>query len=465
MGTSKKAPRSGIGRAACVTLAAVLLCACRVPQEPARTPFTNVVFIGVDTLRADRLGCYGHHRNTSPAIDGMAQQGVLFTNVMAHRALTLPSLASIMTSLHPVSHGVRGNAYRLSRIHQCLAEVLHEEGYATAAFLNNGVVRAQTWEGFDHIGEGWDDAVTTQAIEWLKQGRSQPVFLWLFLYAPHRPYAPPAAYVKRFDPDYDGKTYDEEPTDVALNRTQLSEEELSKILMVYDGEIAYADANVGRLLDAMRELGMDENTLVVLWSDHGEELYDHNCYFYHLGSIYGSALRIPLIFRLPGSVPKNHRVDTLVQEIDIAPTVLDILAIPAPKKWQGESLHPLFTNPARDRGPAFAEFKDTMLSVRTNRYRLIYNPSGEKVQWIQDELIEGRTGNPFFQYEKEELYDIVEDPKESRNIAAERPEVVQALKQRLGAWQHEYQWHFQQSSSDGIDEELREAAAALGYIE
>ena len=164
----------------------------------------NLVLISVDALRADHLSCYGYPRKTSPTIDALAGEGALFTNTMAQRGLTFPSLASIMTSLYPVKHGVRDNGMRLNGPKISLAQILKKKGYACAAFSGNPSVSKAKWEGFDCIKGGGDREVTTQAIEWLKSYHDKKLFLWIFYFAPHKPYDPPAPYKNLFDPSYKG---------------------------------------------------------------------------------------------------------------------------------------------------------------------------------------------------------------------------------------------------------------------
>lgn len=429
---------------------------------------TNVVMIGVDTLRADHLGCYGYDKGTSPTVDNIAEEGVLFENAMAPRGLTLPSLASVMTSLYPVSHGVRWNKHELSGEHASLAGVLKAKRYACGAFSANELTWKQKWAGFDTFGEVTDDELTPLAVDWLEEHRDGPFFLWLFYYAPHMPYIPPREHGARFDPEYDGTVTEDEQGEVlqniTLKQTELPREELDKILALYDGEVSYADSLIRPVLDTLRKLGLDDNTLVVFFADHGEELYDHHCYFYHIASIHGSVLHVPLIFKLPGVVPKGVRRKTLVELIDVAPTILDILGLEAPCAFQGRSLYPLFEGRALPARPAFAEYDTTMLSIRTDRHYYVYNPRGIQPPWINHEFLRGRTGVQHLDYKVDELYDVVADPKEASNIAAANPDVVRALQAKLTEWQRKYEWVLGEPSNAAVLAELAEKMNALNYL-
>jgi arylsulfatase A-like enzyme len=456
-------------RATGVTWIGLVLGIAAAAQAPPPAKPQNVVFIGVDTLRADHLGCYGYGKPTSPAIDGIARDGTVFAEAMAQRGLTMPSLASIMTSLYPVTHGVRGNAYRLAPEHTCLAEILKAHGFTCGAFLANELTWEQTWKGFDVIGKGTDDQITPRAIDWLTKNRDKPFFLWLFYYAPHKPYLPPVRFGQRFDPAYDGTLteaqQDRDLEDITLNRTKLSETDLDKVLALYDGEIAYTDDQIRQVIEALRALGLDDRSLIVVFADHGEELYDHDCYFYHITSIHGSVLHVPLVFRLPGTVPGNLRVPGVVELIDLAPTVLNLLGIPASPAFQGRSLRPLFTNPSADLGPAFSENKDQILTIRTTQYRFIHNPLKFKLLWIRDEYLRSRTGNRFIEYDTEELYDVTADPKESANIAKGHPDVVESLKRSLQEWRRKYRWKFAAAPKAVMDPEQEERLKAQGYLD
>ncbi len=279
----------------------------------------NLLLITLDTLRADHLGAYGYDGVETPNIDRLAAEGVRFERVTTTVPVTLPAHASIMTGLNPFEHGVRNNgSFVLGSDALTLAEALRGHGYSTAGFIGAVVLEAQFGmaQGFDHFnglaqyqartgdlsGERLGEDVVAQASEWIR-GRRGPFFAWAHLYDPHDPYAPPEPYAGR---------YADNP---------------------YDGEIAYVDEMVGRLLQTLADTGAAENTLVVVTADHGEGLGDHG-EGGHSFFIYDSTVRVPLIFWAPGAVPAGVVAPGGTSVVDIFPTVLSLLGVP-PSARQG----------------------------------------------------------------------------------------------------------------------------------
>ncbi len=299
----------------------LLLLACGAERDARR----NLLLISIDTLRADHLSAYGYERETSPAIDALAREGVLFENLIAQRGSTWPSLTSILTSMYPRSHGVRANGMHLDASKRILAQWLQERGYATGAFLTNMTTAPN--RGFDvkpEIPKGADRDLraTRTALRWIRRQRERPFFAWLHLMAPHHPYRPSGSLPEGFDTGYRGELDGSHETlhGIYARRDALTQAELAHIVSLYDADVAQADAHVKQLLDGLDRAGLAESTLVVLVSDHGEELYQHNHYFFHAYSIYESVLRIPLILRLPGVLPAGLRVSDVIETVDLAPT-------------------------------------------------------------------------------------------------------------------------------------------------
>jgi len=269
----------------------------------------NVILITIDTIRADYLGCNGSTKVQTPNLDLLCRDGVNFVRARSPVPLTLPSHASILTGLYPPSHGVRDNGlFKLSEEHTTLAEVLQRAGYTTAAFVGSFVLdhRFGLEQGFDvYDDRAWSDPSTMETPEaernakavlnavskWLNEEDTDgPFFLWIHFYDPHAPYVPPEPYRSRYRND------------------------------PYSGEIAYTDAQVRRLLDFLKKSGIDENTLVILSSDHGEELADHGG-FEHCCTLYEEITHIPLIMKLPG-------VFILLLTVRITTPVLSTVVIP-----------------------------------------------------------------------------------------------------------------------------------------
>ena len=420
----------------------------------------NVVLVTVDTLRADHLGAYRYARRTSPRIDDFARRGLLFRDAETVQSATWPALTSLHTSLHPSAHGVIWNGWKPRARFVTLADLLHSRGYETSAFLANmkgaehpGFSRLFLARGADQAGE--DRAATEAAIAQLERVRDRPFFLWLHLVSPHADYAPPAPYDAFAAPA--ASSIGGRVTDLVAARERgvmLTEADVAHVVGLYDGEIAYVDSQVGRLLDALRGHGLEERTLVVFTADHGEDLHEHNRYFFHSPSMYSSSLRIPLILALPGVLPHGE-TDQPASLVDVAPTVLGLLGLKAPSSFQGVNLLPGGAVPARPaRTAVFSETSGKIFSVSTPEWRLVYNP---------ERLVPEAPGGPY-PIGRTELFDRRRDPCEQGNVATLHPEVVQALVAEVEAWRrrdlHEGAAEAVQTIDPGTAEELR----ALGYI-
>ena len=390
-------------RRACALIALVVLgfAGCRSTgsqtESSSRLRRLNVVLVTIDTLRADRLGCYGSRSVETPNLDRLAQRGVLFENAVAQAPLTAPSHASMMTGLYPTRHKVRDTGgFTLPSNSTTLAAILQGEGWDTAAFVGAAVLKRrfglnQGFAVYDdemppaHAGPG-DSAerraadVVDRAGHWLETQSGKPFLLWVHVYDPHLPYDPPSPFREK---------YADRP---------------------YDGEVAYTDQQLGRLFDAVARKS-PQNTVVAVLSDHGESLSEHGEYA-HGVFLYDTTLRVPFLMTGPG-VPGAIRVKQQVRTIDLLPTLLDLLGGKAPEGIDGSSLVPAFTG--KD-GAAYA-YAETMFpklnmgwaelrAVRTNRWKYIRAP-------------------------KPELYDLWQDPAEINNLAAGHPGEVKELDAQL----------------------------------
>lgn len=417
--------------------AAVISSGCE-PGEPARPRELvsgaysgfNVVFLSVDTLRVDRLGLYGYGRDTSPNLDRVAQQSVVFDRAHVPRGLTWPSLASMFTGLYPQSTNVRRNGDLLADSTPTLMTILHERGYTTAAFLANACKAFE--RGLDQKVCGTDGKTAARAVDWIENSPEAPFFLWVHFEAPHETYKPQEAYDIFTDPGYGGKAAGSREflDNVILSQEALPEVDHAQVSALYDGEVLFADALMGRVLQALAQTGLLESSIVVLVSDHGEELADHNNYYYHACSTYESVLHVPLMIRFPDRELAGLRIPQIVENLDLTPTLLDLLGIDIELALQGRSLLPLL-----NRNPEGAEAFDHSLaeyyrpgvgwirSIRTDRWRYIYNP--EKI------VPTCRPEGSYFRVAREELYDHSNDPRELRNVADQFPEVVAELRKEL----------------------------------
>jgi arylsulfatase A-like enzyme/Flp pilus assembly protein TadD len=400
-----------------------------------RTGRYNVLLITVDTLRADHVGCYGDSRASTPFMDHLAAEGVLFERAETAVPITLPAHASILTGTYPAFHGVRNNGtYRLGPRAETLPEVLKQHGYRTGAVISGYplVTRYGLSQGFDtyddhlppeqerQIGfrERSAEEVSQAGIAWLEAGAGQRFFLWLHYFDPHAPYSPPSPYAERF------------------SRSP------------YDGEVAYVDAEMGRVLERLRQMGLAERTLVVLVSDHGEGLGDHG-EATHGVFLYESTLRVPMILSLPGPLPRGRRVATPVRTIDLMPTVLRLVDLPEPDELQGTSLLPLVSRRPPDL--LLKSVSETLLPR-------------ENYGW--SEMASLRIGDwKYILAPREELYDLRTDPGETNNLAEKR-------EGDLARMREETHRLLAEAAPTGasiayrqeLDETARERLRSLGYL-
>jgi arylsulfatase A-like enzyme/tetratricopeptide (TPR) repeat protein len=375
--------------------------ACKSSNTPSFRRPVNLVLVSIDTLRADRLACYGNSNIETPNLDRIAKRGVLFENAVTHTPLTAPSHASIFTGLYPTVHGVRDTGgFVLKASHPILAEILRQQGWDTAAFVASSVLKKQF--GFDRGFTVFDDEmpkpdarkiagdyaerraaeVVDRAVAWLASRSGNPFFLWVHVFDPHSPYDPPSPFRERY------------------------------VGRAYDGEVAYTDRELGRLFAAVEKKSAPENTLVVVLSDHGESLSEHGEYT-HGVFLYDSTLRIAFLMAGPG-VPKDLRVKQQARAIDVLPTVLDLMGSKSPPDAQGISLTPAFAGKQLPSSFAYLETLYPKINmrwaelrgIRTNRWKYIRAP-------------------------KAELYDLAQDPAETTNIIGRHPAEARQLEADL----------------------------------
>ncbi|MFO7950639.1 MAG: sulfatase [Candidatus Fermentibacteraceae bacterium] len=324
---------------AIIALWLLLLAGCGGTNPP------NIVLVIIDTLRADHLGCYGYSRDTSPAIDSLAATGIVFTNVQGQSPWTLPAVTSIFTGLSVREHGAgrRGNnVYAMSRDLQTLPLLLKRRDYGTAGIFNVFLLSEQFGFhlGFDSfscewLGDGRAGLAVDEAIEWLSGYEdSDPFFLCLHIFDPHDPYDPPPPYDEYFTPSGSrGITWWPALPDGGLDD---SEENLEHLVGLYDGEIAWTDAQLARLFGHLRSSGLKENTVVMIVADHGEEFLEHGGVG-HGYTMHREILHVPLILAGPG-IPADSADGSLRSQMDIVPTLLQIAAIEVPEHVRGHSL-------------------------------------------------------------------------------------------------------------------------------
>jgi arylsulfatase A-like enzyme len=309
----------------------------------------TVVLISIDTLRPERLGVYGGTPGTSPHIDELAKQSIVYEQVLANSPWTLPSHMTMLTGLDPVAHGVRRDGYRLSGHITTLAETLRDAGFRTGGFTGGGFVRSEYGfgQGFEVYresdGKGFED-VLPEALDWLRRSR-EPTFLFLHTFDVHAPYDecdPETLATFRARPVQDGRN-DHQLHRLSYlyqqNRMRVtSYARFGELLNDYDAGVHMADEGVGELIAALEETGRLENALILVTSDHGESFADHGVHIGHGIGLTDDELHVPLLVRLPHGQHGGKRIGTLADLVDVAPTVLGVLGVSAPPEMSGENL-------------------------------------------------------------------------------------------------------------------------------
>ena len=436
--------------------------------QPKRDP--NVLILVIDALRPDHLGCYGYTLDTSPAIDGLARRGVLFTDATSLSSYTRAAVPSIFASIHPGAHGVltQGkNVEILSDEYETLAETLKERGYVTAAFAPNpSLHRVFNFDqGFDLYDDDFQVAgpkaqdvetarkINERTLAWLRDHREKSFFAYLHYRDVHAPYGPPPPYDRMFDqPDKRQLTeaeYKSQPPDV---RRPHRYRDLGSYVEQYDGEIRYTDDHLARFLATLSKEGFLDDTVIFLTADHGESFLEHGSWTHGTG-LYEELTRVPLLLVLPKERAKGRRVAAPVQTTDIYPTILELLNVEIPPGLQGKSLLKPIQGQANPRRPVFSEALVSrrlrpwnfgqLVAVRSGGWKLIYN------RW-------SRSG---------ELYNLAQDPAETRNLADREPERVRDLLRLIAAQDRENakRSHRAQGTEE-LPENVVEGLRSLGYV-
>jgi len=400
--------------------------------------FSNIFLIVIDSLRFDHLGCYGYHRETSPAIDKIAGEGITFDRVMSQSSWTKPSVSSLLTSTYPEIHGVKSIEDRLSTQETFLPTILKKFGYVTGCIQTNPFLNAESGfnQDFDFYLELFENTpgickprineAINAVFDWVDQFTTNPFLLYLHVLDTHNPYAPPKEF----------------------NRFGNTERDL------FDGEVRFVDYYIGRIRSYIALKGLREKTIFIITSDHGEEFGEHG-HSYHAKHLYEEVLRVPLIISSPALIPSGLSIPTQVRSLDIVPTILDLLGIPPLAKHQGESLLPLLNLAPTPARPAIsqigeqncAEGKTELVALTTGDYKLIWNKKTDT----------------------QELYHLQTDPREENNIAYGEKEKTQELQSQLGSLLQntdEMPFHYKPTPKKvSFDEELLKRLRGLGYLE
>lgn len=526
---------SGVICHAVMTVVIVLLMHCsagagstkNTVPPPERHEYTNVIMISLDILRSDHLGAYGYQKGTSPQIDMLASQSVLFENAIAHSYLTPVAQMSVFTGQYPRIHGMVSFEVNKDDVSKrTLPEILKYYGYETAAFASSPefFMRYDTESGkivnpkdifsrsFNYFGRTLPDDTgsvrsnPSGALDWLKINKDKKFFLWIESGMLHPPYSQtvPLPYKTRFDPPMYTPFYEQfpirlgredidrgVPTEVLFHIYKgdyyldfepihhLTDNDVNFINGRYDAGVYYTDMFIGDLMRQLDMLNLSGKTLVVFHSIHGESLGEHGYFFHH--DVFDTEVKTALMFRLPDKGQAGARINRQVQGIDIMPTILEYLQIPINHESQGSSLMPLINgDDAGFKGSEYAfidrlpwweyvlggwhlehqsereaqytplemkkmndyrlllqekigggQYPPQCIAIRTNQWKLFLRDKRdllEDISWWN--FISGKK----FPVESVELYDLVKDPMEQKNVAREHPQVVEKLKAKLLEW-------------------------------
>ena len=302
----------------------------------------GVVVISIDTLRRDHTSLYGYRRRTTPGLDALARESVVFEDAVSTSSWTLPAHASLFTSTYPSVHGAVNLDVGLPENWIGLPHLLSDNGFFSQAIVTHVYLSQQYGfdNGFDrhrYLPETRAEEVSSQAMQFLQANGDRDFFLFLHYYDPHWHYDPPPPYDTAFDQNYQGSATGVWWEFKEKTRETIDPEELNHIISLYDGEILYTDRHVRELVREMKRLGVFDKSLIIVTSDHGEEFLEHGSWE-HQKTLYEELLRVPLLMKLPGSNHGGRRIGGQVSLIDVAPSVLRALSIPVPDVFQGASL-------------------------------------------------------------------------------------------------------------------------------
>jgi arylsulfatase A-like enzyme len=451
-------------------------------DAPGKRP--NIVFIMIDTLRADHVGCYGYKLPTTPNLDKLASQGVRIEQMISASCWTMPSVGTMFTSLHPSQHHITNTKSHFPKGITTLADEFRKAGYHTAGVTTNPLVHSKFGysEGFelyddftvmltadlDLFGDavGGPGAETPPNIQLGRGGVSSPMvnrfaesflakqkkadkpfFLFLLYFEPHADYVPPAPYNTMFGnfgvpPSIGVDIYPRGP------KHPYTPAEKKQIVSLYDGEIRYADEHIGKVLADLEKLGLDNDTIVLALADHGEEFWEHDG-FLHGDTLYEEQVHVPCIIRYPGRFPAGTVLRHQASQLDVMPTLLNLAGIPIPDQCLGRSLAPVLHNPKAPFQPRIA-----FLEAETNAHTDLRAARLPSRKLIHDLLAESH-----------QAFDLAKDPLEHHAILA--PPFP--LRKPLDVWSEHMRIAQEQKKADNpapvqLDQKHLNILKTLGYL-
>ena len=434
----------------------------------------NVLLISVDTLRPDHLGCYGYQRNTSPAIDSLARDGVRFSKVVSPTSWTLPAHMSLLSGLPSEAHGVVDDGMKAGSDVLFLSEVLQDAGYETAGFVAAPYLsgRYGFLQGFDHYDDysvaemvnrrSHEGVTSPKSFEmtadwlttWAARPQANPFFVFLHLWDVHYDFTPPPPYDSMFDPSYTGTVTGHDFQDSQDIHPAMAPRDLQHLIALYDGEIRYTDSYVKRLLDVLRELDVLEDTMIVLTSDHGEEFFEHG-HKGHRQNLFDETILVPLIIRWPEKLPRGRTIAPQVTLLDVAPTILSLVGLERPVGFGtddigtargGEDLTPLILDGLTPhvQNTAFSDLHGELKAIRSNTEKLIRDTA------------DGADTLTYF--------NLVDDPGETQDVLGRYPERASRLRAALNDWLGIWSDYANLAEPAEVGEDVLRRLRRLGYV-
>ena len=403
----------------------------------------KVILLVIDTLRADHLGCYGYHRETSPNLDRLAKEGALFERAYPSDVPTQPSFTSMFTGQRGIHTGIvsHSETENLAEDVPYLAEILDEHGVTTAAVSTLYMMKRWFARGFKYymnpvagirrrLQQVDAEEINGMALPWIEEHKDEDFFIFVHYWDPHGLYLPPEPYGRLF---YQGDESDPENKSLDVLRNQpvwpftkrhldaIGENiaDIEYVIAQYDGEIRYADDNVGMLLQLLEDSGILDETAIIFTSDHGESLGEHHFYFDH-HEVYETTARVPLIARYPQEIAQGKRIDEIVQStLCLAPTILNLFGIRAPAAMTGKNLIRMANGEEKGYDEVYVNqgLWTAKRAIITKRWKLIRTL--DRAFWETPDI---------------ELYDMENDPSENANLVEEKPEVVDDLELKMHRW-------------------------------
>jgi arylsulfatase A-like enzyme len=436
-------------------------------------PRYNVIVVLLDTFRADRMGTYGAKPGITPRIDQFAANGVVFSQAFSHAPWTLPSVASIFTSQVPDQHGAGGRMGAFKALPPealTMAEVFQRHGARTGAisnviFLTESFGAMQGFDTLDAVASGDNTtlrnatATTDAALEWIEKNDDQRFFLFVHYFDPHLKYDPPQPFRRDHAGAADTESGDflfgsvADMLSLRRGERRLTRGLVTRLEKLYNGEIAYVDHEVGRLLSSLRDRGIDQNTIILLTADHGEEFLDHGG-FEHGHALYDELLHVPLIVWEPGTLssapanaePAQKIVRTTVRHVDVAPTLFELTGIPGESSFSGRSLASLLAGnhePGR-----------SVLSQGT-----LWGPGRNAFRHHGFKLIERSDSGSI------QLFDVEDDPAEENDLSQSDTDEGSSMREELKIVLQSLQGGGTENEAMELDEQQRQQLRALGYLD